>query len=66
MPMCKDTLLCDTSTGTPHPCVAQQFRRAVFHDLGIRTTQRLVTACFFWPGINNDVQHWTRSCLRCQ
>ena len=72
MPMCKDTLLCDTSTGTPRPYVPQQFRRAVFnslHDLshpGIRATQRLVTARFFWPGMNTDVRHWTRSCLRCQ
>ena len=72
MPMCKDTLLCDTSTGTPRPYVPQQFRRAVFnslHDLshpGIRDTQRLVTARFFWPGMNNDARHWTRSCLRCQ
>ena len=72
MPMCKDTLLCDTSTGTPRPYVPQQFRRTVFnslHDLshpGIRATQRLVTARFFWPGMNTDVRCWTRSCLRCQ
>ena len=72
MPMCKDTLLCDTSTGTPRPYVPQQFRRTVFnslHDLshpGIRATQRLITARFFWPGMNTDVRHWTRSCLRCQ
>ena len=72
MPMCKDTLLCDTSTGTSRPYVPQQFRSAVFnslHDLshpGIRATQRLVTALFFWPGMNTDVRHWTHSCLRCQ
>ena len=72
MPMCKDTLLCDTSTGTPRPYVPQQFRRTVFnslHDLShpsIRATQQLVTARFFWPGINSDVPHWARSCLKCQ
>ena len=62
MPMCKDSLLCDTSTGTPCPYVPQQFRRTVFnslHDLshpGIRASQRLVTARFFWPGMNTDVR----------
>ena len=54
MPMCSDTLLCDTSTGTPHPYVPEHFRRIVFnslHDLshpGVRATQRLVTARFVW------------------
>ena len=72
MPMCKDSLLCDTSTGTSRPYVPQQFRRTAFnslHDLshpGIRATQRLVTARFFWPGMNTDARCWTRSCLRCQ
>ena len=62
MPMCKDTLLCDASTGTPHPYVPQQLRHTIFNSLhnlshpGIRATQRLVTARF-WPGIrmNTDV-----------
>ena len=75
LPMCKHTLLCDTSTGTPRPYVPQQFRRIVFnslHDLshpghpGVRATQHLVTARFFWPGINTDVHHWARLCLKCQ
>ena len=33
MPMCADTLLCDTSTGTPRPYVPEQFRRTVFNSL---------------------------------
>ena len=72
MPMCQDTLLCDTSTGTPRPYVPQEFRRKVFDSLhglshpGIRATQRLVTARFVWPGINADVRNWTRSCIKCQ
>ena len=33
---------------------------------GIRTTQRLITARYVWPGINTDVRRWTRSCIQCQ
>lgn len=45
MPMCKDTLWCDISTGTPRPFVPQQFRRTVFESLhqlshpAVRATQ---------------------------
>ena len=72
MPMCSDTLLCDTSTGTPRPFVPENFRRTVFDSLhclshpGIRATQRLVTTRFVWPGINSDVRKWARSCVQCQ
>ena len=72
MPMCSDTLLCDTSTGTPRPFVPESFRRTVFDSLhclshpGIRATQRLVTARFVWPGINSDLRKWARSCIQCQ
>ena len=72
MPMCKDNPWCDMSRGTPRPCVPQQFRCTVFESLhhlshpGIRATQRLVTARFFWPRINSDVRQWACSCLKCQ
>jgi len=72
MPMCKETLWCDTSTDSPRPFVPKQFRHMVFNSLhglshpGIRATQRLVTARFVWPGINADVRKWARSCLQCQ
>ena len=33
---------------------------------GIRVTQKLITSCFVWPGINTDVRRWTRSCIQCQ
>ena len=57
------TLLYDTSTGTPRPYVPQQFRHKVFESLhnlshpGIRATQHLVTARYFWPGMNSDIRH---------
>ena len=50
LPMCADTIVCDTSTGTPRPYVPAQSRRQVFdalHSLshsGIRSTQKLVTS----------------------
>ena len=72
MPMYRDTLLCDTSTGTPRPYVPEHFRHIVFNSLhalshpGVQATQRLVSACFFWPGMNVDVRRWARSCLQCQ
>ena len=72
MPMCMDTLLCDTSTGTPRPYVPEHFRYIVLNLLrvlshpGIRATQRLVTSRFFWPGMNTDIRRWARSCLQCQ
>ena len=45
MPMCHDTLLCDTSTGTPRPYVPEHFCHIVFNSLhalshpGVRATQ---------------------------
>ena len=72
LPMYHDTLLCDTSTGTPRPYVPQQFRRKVFESLhnlshpGIRATQHLVTAHYVWPGMNSDIRHWSHSCQKYQ
>ena len=70
--MCKDSLLCETSTGTPRPFVLEHFRHTVFNSLhflyhpGIRATLQLVTSRFFWPGMNADIRRWARSCLQCQ
>ena len=72
LPSSDGTILCDTSTGVPHPYVPEQFRRKVFdslHSLShprIRGTQHLVTTRFVWPGINADVRQWARTCLQCQ
>ena len=65
-------LYCDTSTGTQRPLVPHEWRRTVFDYLhclshpGIRATQKLVTARFVWPGINEDIRRWTRACVQCQ
>lgn len=70
--MCSTGLTCDTSTGAPRPYVPPRYRPKVFdafHALshpGIRATQRLITARFFWPGINKDIRTWSRTCISCQ
>ena len=72
LPTTETTILCDMSTGVPHPYVPGKFRRAVFDCLhsmshpSIRTTQQLLTARYIWPGINRDVHKWAQTCLQCQ
>ena len=72
LPMCADTIVCDTSTGTPRPYVPAQYRRQVFDALhsfshsGIRSTLKLVTSRYVWPEMNSDVRRWARSCEQCQ
>ena len=33
---------------------------------GIRATQQQIAERFVWPGMNNDIRTWTKSCLHCQ
>ena len=54
-------LLCDVSTGRPHPLVPAIFRRAIFdavHNLShpsIRFTKALIASKFVWPGLQRQV-----------
>ena len=72
VPTADTTMICDVSTGAPHPYIPLKFRRTIFDSLhslsnpGIRATQCLITARYVWPKINQDVRRWTRSCLQCQ
>ncbi|KHJ39911.1 retroviral aspartyl protease [Trichuris suis] len=72
LPMSKDPVLCDMSTGSPRPYVPHQFRRDVFLSLhsfahpGVNATQDLTTKHFLWPPMNRDIRQWTRACLACQ
>lgn len=65
-------LWCDVSTGKNRPFVPQPLRRAIFEQIhslshpGIRGTRKLVTSRYFWPSVNKDLNHWTRSCIPCQ
>ena len=65
-------IICDLSTGVPHPIVPSSYRRQVFDSLhslsylGVRATQQLITSRFSWPSINSDVWNWARACIQCQ
>lgn len=72
LPLSLGKLWCDVSTGQNRPFIPEPFRRAIFEQLhslshpGIRGTRKLVTSRYFWPSVNKDVNHWTRSCIPCQ
>ena len=72
LPFSSGLMLCDTSLDTPRPYVPSSFRRPVIDNLhglsnpGIHTTQNLITHCYIWPSINNDICNWTQSCIQCQ
>lgn len=65
-------VLCEVSTGNVRPYLPIKFRKKAFdsiHNLshpGTRTTRKLVKQRFFWPGMNKDINNWTKSCLPCQ
>lgn len=68
----QQTITCEMSTGNPRPYLPKQYRYEAYkaiHDLchpGVRTTRKLVTEKYFWPGMNKDLSQWTRACLSCQ
>ena len=72
LPNSSYSLYCDTSTGSQRPIVPLEWRRVIFDSLhglshpGIRATQKLITSCYVWPGVNVDVRRWARSCIQCQ
>ncbi|KHJ39865.1 hypothetical protein D918_10098 [Trichuris suis] len=72
LPMSKDPILCDMSTGSPRSYVPHQFRRDVFlplHSLahpGVSATQDQITKRFLWRPMNRDIRQWTPACLACQ
>ena len=59
-------------TGVPRPYVPSELRYTVFdafHSLShhsIKATQRLITARYVWPNINNDIRKWAQTSLKCQ
>jgi transposase InsO family protein len=72
IPSTDKVIYCEISTNTPRPYVPDSFRRQVFENIhnishpGIRTTRKMVTQKFFWPGMNKDIGTWARSCVDCQ
>lgn len=65
-------ILCETSTGIARPYLPEALRHIAYlaiHEMshpGIRATRKLMTRRFFWPGMNTDVNNWTKSCISCQ
>ena len=65
-------ILCDTSTPYPRPFVPESLRKAIFDSLhslshpGISSTQKLVKARYFWPGMDRSIKQWCRECMPCQ
>jgi cleavage and polyadenylation specificity factor subunit 1 len=72
IPNANKDIYCEMSTNTPRPYVPSTFRRKIFNAIhnishpGIRTTRKMVTQKFFWPGMNKDIGIWARSCVDCQ
>ncbi|UYV71845.1 hypothetical protein LAZ67_9000651 [Cordylochernes scorpioides] len=72
IPFCNKLIYCDISTGNPRPFVPENFRRQIFNSLhnlshpGIRATRKLITQKYFWPKMNQTINHWSKSCLDCQ
>ncbi|KAK4472135.1 hypothetical protein MN116_000433 [Schistosoma mekongi] len=68
----KNTLICDSSTGTARPIVPKSYRRIIFdtlHNLshpGVRATSKLIAQRFCWPRMNKNIKEWARSCVACQ
>ncbi|XP_068250756.1 uncharacterized protein [Palaemon carinicauda] len=67
-----ETILCDTSTGRPRPWIPASCRRKIFdiihrlsHPSG-RTTARLLSEKFIWPGIKKETHEWARTCINFQ
>ena len=71
LPVSGTLLTCDTSTVTLRPVVPVQFRRSIFKRLhsfshpSIRATHSFVTNRYVWPGINEDVRRWAKTCIEC-
>lgn len=63
---------CDTSMEKHRPFLPAAFRKQAFdqvHNLshpGMRSSARLVSARFVWPGLKKDCVKWARTCLNCQ
>lgn len=62
----KETLLCDTSTGSDRSIMPKYYRRNVFNALhklshpGDRATIKLIAKQFCWPDMNIDVREWVQ------
>lgn len=72
IPVTNDKIFCETSTNHNRPFVPQSLRKVVFNQLhslshpGVRATRKLITARYFWPKMNKDINSWAKGCVSCQ
>lgn len=72
LPTCDKMIYCEMSTSKARPYLPDNFRRVAFDSVhkishpGIRTTRKMVTERFFWPGMNSDISKWAKTCVKCQ
>lgn len=65
-------LFCDVSGPNKRSYITPEFRKTVFDNLhrlshpSARTTTKLVTERYVWPGIRKDCRNWARTCIACQ
>jgi transposase InsO family protein len=65
-------LVGDMSTGQFRLLVPPSHRRAVFDSLhsmahpGTRSSKRLISSRYVWPGMATDVSLWCKQCVSCQ
>lgn len=65
-------LYCDTASATPRPYVPENLRLEVFNSLhnlshpGVKSSVKLVSQRFVWPGVQKDCRKWARNCQLCQ
>lgn len=65
-------IYCDISMPKPRPFVTAAHRRQVYETLhslshpGAKSSIRLVSERFIWPGLKKDVRVWVRECIPCQ
>ena len=60
-------ILCDVSTGTPHPLVPDTVRLEIFSAShpGVRSTRGIISVRFVGKNLNSDVKIWCESCEEC-
>lgn len=65
-------IYCEVTKDNLRPYVPVSLRRKIFtltHGLSHpsdRTSRKLISRSFFWPGMNKNIAEWARTCLACQ
>lgn len=72
LPNSKTRVFCDISTGRARPFIPADCRRNVFdtiHGLshpGVRSSTKLISERFIWPGVRKNVKRLVQECIACQ